>query len=76
MKRCNSFIFLLIILSFFSGYSSFAQTVFKGTKTNFNSLVKTDFNFTRTFATVGTKYISTYKLVDIPAGKQFGSVTG
>jgi len=62
-----------MIVSFFIANTSNAQTLFKGVKTNFNTLVKTDFNFTHVFVTVGTNYISNYKLIDV-AGVQFGSV--
>lgn len=68
------FSFFIVVTSLFVSNTSDAQTVFKGVKTNFNTLVKSDFNFSRTFVTVGTSYISNYKLVDV-AGVQFGSVT-
>ncbi|MEI7801059.1 MAG: pitrilysin family protein [Bacteroidota bacterium] len=66
--------FFIVLTNLFVVNTSSAQTVFKGVKTNFNTLVKSDFNFTRTFVTVGTSYISNYKLVDVE-GVQFGSVT-
>ncbi len=76
MRRCNRFLILIfVVLNFFVINSVFAQTVLKGIKTNFNTLVKTDFNFSRTFTTVGTQYISNYKLNDVVTGAQFGSVT-
>ncbi len=67
--------FLLLIFSSLLVNSGFSQSIFKGTKTNFNTNAKTDFNFSRTFVTQGTKYISSYKLVDITDGIQFASIT-
>ncbi len=64
-----------LIISLFVFNASFAQSIFKGAITNFNTNAKTDFNFTLTFATIGTQYISTYKLIDIADGKQFASIT-
>lgn len=68
-----SFSLFIMIVSLFIADTSNAQTLFKGVKTNFNTLVKIDFNFTHVFVTVGTNYVSNYKLIDV-AGVQFGSV--
>lgn len=65
----------LLVISLFCFIAANSQSVFKGTATNFNTNGKSDFNFTRTFATVGTQYTSNYKLLSIADGKQFGSIT-
>ncbi len=68
-------IYFLMAFSFLFFKYTFSQSVLKGTKTNFNTNVKTNFNFSRSFITKETEYVSIYKLTDIVDGKPFGLLT-
>jgi len=75
MRKYFILLFCSLVIVTLSLSNSKAQSVYKGTKTNFNTNAKTDIGFSRSFVTQGTNYITSYKLLESGTNKQFGTAT-